>query len=365
MSSDKKFQEAEIEAEDEGIESAIDMSFSGHERNHLFANQGGVEFTDIAGVSGLDDDGDSRVFAVLDYDRDGWQDLGLVGANAPLLQLFRNQIGDQSPAEKGRFIALRFVGGNHESQPDDRWSNRDAYGASVDLLLEDGRKLYREFRCGDGFAAQNSATLVVGIGSCENVQSVTVRWPSGREGTFENVAAGTLVTAYENAAQSPSGEPFVTEAYRREIPPPERLVDKNVDGKSPRQLSWAKAVEGRIRVSTTTATWCAACRAELPQFAMLREAFLPAELELVGIPADPEDTEDKLNSYLEECKPAYRLDRSLPEEQLSELTALIVDEMGQNGLPATVVTDRRGTILQVSWGVPSISRIRELLVDQR
>ena len=54
------------------------FSFSGYERNHLFVNQDGKAFVDLSGVSGLDAVGDSRSFAVLDYNRDGWPDIGLV-----------------------------------------------------------------------------------------------------------------------------------------------------------------------------------------------------------------------------------------------------------------------------------------------
>ena len=70
------------------------VSFSGNERDHLYINVDGERFHDLAGVSGLDDPGDGRSFAVLDYDRDGWPDMAVVSANAPLFHPhFLNNIG--------------------------------------------------------------------------------------------------------------------------------------------------------------------------------------------------------------------------------------------------------------------------------
>ena len=93
-------------------------SFSGHERNHVFLNQGRADYVEVSGVSGLDHPGDSRAFAILDYDRDGWQDLALVSANAPMFQLYRNQMGERAGAVGG-MVAVRFEGGNRSSETSD------------------------------------------------------------------------------------------------------------------------------------------------------------------------------------------------------------------------------------------------------
>ncbi len=126
-------------------------SFSGHERNHVFLNQGGEDYVEVSGVSGLDHPGDSRAFAVLDYDRDGWSDLAVVNSNAPLFQLYRNQMGEREGATGG-MIAVRFEGGNRSSDANDQWSARDGYGARVLTEIGD-RTLLREHRAGEGLAA--------------------------------------------------------------------------------------------------------------------------------------------------------------------------------------------------------------------
>ena len=143
-------------------------SLSGHERNHVFLNESGSDFRDVSGLSGLDHPGDSRSFAILDYDRDGWQDLALVNANAPLLQLFRNRIGESGGS--GGMVAVRFEGGNHSGASGSGWSARDGYGARV-VVDAAGRQLVREHRSGEGLAAQNSATLLVGVGDAPAASS--------------------------------------------------------------------------------------------------------------------------------------------------------------------------------------------------
>src|SRR4029450_12926777 len=92
-------------------------------------------FVDISGLSGLDNPADSRGFAVLDYDRDGWQDIALVNANQPLFNLYHNKT--PAAGRSGAMIAIRFVGGNRTAAPTKEFSNRDGYGARVAVDLGD------------------------------------------------------------------------------------------------------------------------------------------------------------------------------------------------------------------------------------
>lgn len=189
-------------------------SHSGHERNHLFLNSEGRQFSDISGVSGLDSDGDGRAFAILDFDRDGWPDLALVNANAPLLQLFHNKMAELSESVRpAAMLAFRFVGGNASPAPSTEWSNRNGYGVMVTVELDETLSIVREHRCGEGMGAQNSATLLVGIGDRNATGRLTVRWPSGVVQELPSAPAGSLVTVYENPADSPTGAPFVVHRY--------------------------------------------------------------------------------------------------------------------------------------------------------
>jgi hypothetical protein len=180
-------------------------SYSGSERNRFFLNLGGKTFADFSTLSGADDVGDSRAWVPWDMNRDGWPDIALVNANIPSLSLYRNDLGAQFPQR--RFVAVRLEGGAHSPAPQGLFSNRDGIGARVQVEVA-GVKLRRDRQCGEGFAAQNSATLLIGIGEANKADRITVRWPSRKAQHVEDVPAGTLCVFNEargDCAQQPYG----------------------------------------------------------------------------------------------------------------------------------------------------------------
>jgi thiol-disulfide isomerase/thioredoxin len=335
-------------------------SFSGHERNHLFLNQDREDFVEVSGVSGLDHPGDSRVFGLLDYDRDGWQDIALVSANAPLFTLHRNQMGERAGA-RGGMVAVRFEGGNRSSDASDQWSNRDGYGARV--LLDIGeRTLLREHRAGDGFAAQNSATMRIGIGDAERASRLEVRWPSGKSYDTTAVLAGTLVTAYENPSASPTGAPFVLAPYGAPTPSRPLVASATMPGKSIRAAQQVlPGGRARLVMYTTMATWCVPCLDELPGLNLLKNTFTPEEFEIFGVPYDGEETLEQLQAWSDRYAPPYPILSQLDTEQREAVINGALDVLRLDGVPAAVVTDSEGEVLLVRWGPPSISEIRVLL----
>ena len=338
----------------------ISLSISGYERNRLFLGAGGSQFRDLSGVSGLDALADGRAFALTDYDRDGWQDVAAVNTNAPLLQLFRNDIAARGGT--GNAIALRFSGGNHSPEATGGFGPRDGYGAMVTVSAGE-TKLLREHRCGEGLAAQNSATMLVGIGGREAADAVEVRWPGGTVQRTGPVSAGTLLTVFENPAHSPTGEAFVPEPYLRPAPaPPAGPPRKEGAGEFLLPSQAASSRDGaELRMYTSTATWCPSCKASLPQLQALRDAFTPEELEMTGVPVDPGEGPEKLDAYAAEYRPAYRLRTDLSRELAASFSETLARTTGLDALPSTLITAADGTILLGIPGVPTISEIRSLL----
>jgi hypothetical protein len=194
------------------IEDPINQSFSGEELNRWFHNRpkqsetGQRDLIEQSMLSGLDSIADGRAFAIGDFNRDGRPDIALCNANAPVLQLFENQIESDN-----NFVALRFEGAaRSESKPDGQ-SCRDGYGAVVRLTLDDGLSIVREFRCGEGFAAQNSDTLLIGIGEAKTVEEITVSWPSGTKQVLGPIESGLLQTVAEQKGQSLSAPESYTD----------------------------------------------------------------------------------------------------------------------------------------------------------
>lgn len=338
-----------LEEGDEMIDGKLAVhSLSGHERNHFFLNKNaGEDFSDLSALSGLDSDSDSRGFVIIDYDRDGWQDLALVNSNQPLMQLFHNDIGEITPFGSG-LIAVRLIGGNDTAAASE-WSNRDGYGAMVEVTLPSGKILKREHRCGEGYSAQSSRTMIVGIGAEEGATRVLVRWPSGRTSTVEGPAEGMLVTISEKGEE---GE-FSQETYRRELVRPEAPASLK-----PR-FPLVRKTPGKIQVYTTMATWCPSCRKHLPGLAALRDE----QVALIGVPIDPEDDDEKLAVYMVENSPPYEMLKGLREpekEAVHQFLATALDDENP-GLPSSVIADGEGNVLEVLPGIPTLSQVRKWL----
>ncbi len=334
-------------------------SLNGNERNHYFANLGGRAFADVSALSGLDNPADSRGFAVLDYDRDGWQDVALVNANQPLFNLYRSEMA--ASGRRGGVVALKFVGGSRTSAPNPEFSNRDGFGARVTVDLGDLR-VVREQRCGDGWSTQNSPTLLVGVGARTNARSITVRWPSGKITTTESVPEGTLLTAWENPADAPGGQAFQRAPYRLARParpaPAESRPVFAVASADTRAKPGA-----RLRVYTTFSTGCDACHRQLALLKLLKEQLAPEGVDFVAIPVDETDDNAKLAAYNQERRPPSRLLNVAPNQRKS-IATLFTRAIGEEtAAPATVVTDASGRVVAGQAGVPTTSTLRRLLAD--
>ena len=120
---------------------------------------------------------DARGVAVSDYDGDGWVDVA-VGLNNNRPLLFHNR------ATGHYALTVRLVG-----PP----ANPTGVGARITVTHQDGHTAVREVRAGNGYFSQDSATMLFGLGTEEQAQQITVRWPDGRETTVNNILANEPV----------------------------------------------------------------------------------------------------------------------------------------------------------------------------
>ena len=77
-------------------------------------------------------------------------------------------------------------------------SNRAAIGARVTIRAA-GVKQFSEVRGGASYLSQNDLRLHFGLGTATKMESVEIRWPSGKVETLENVAADAIHTLVEGA----------------------------------------------------------------------------------------------------------------------------------------------------------------------
>ncbi len=187
-----------------------DHSWSGNERNVLFANNHDETFTDISGAAGLDCIEDSRSFALADLDGDGRLEILLKNRNAPQLRILANGmrgIGDS--------LVIRLRGTR---------SNRDAIGAAVTLTTGDLRQT-KSLQAGSGFLSQHSKELHFGIGSRTAATQATVRWPSGLIQHFDTLPKNNRIEIVEGETAF-TAKPFAqrSPAYTATVPRPTSAI---------------------------------------------------------------------------------------------------------------------------------------------
>ncbi|MDP6849690.1 MAG: ASPIC/UnbV domain-containing protein [Planctomycetota bacterium] len=360
-------------------------SFSGGESNHMWVSMGGQDFMDISGISGTSHGGDSRSFALFDYDKDGFQDMVVVNANAPYVKLFRNRIGEhQKETSAGSFIAVRFEGGNQSATPSKEFAPRDGYGAKLRVKVGE-QILLRELRCGEGLAAQNSTTLMVGLGQgVSAADSIEVTWPSGRSFSLDKkVAAGSLVTCSEKTGS------FKVQKYGK--------TKKNLSAAS-HENGHKTSKKGSVmeivgetghgadhRMYVLSYPTCSACKKAIPRLERIAEEY-GSEMAMYAVPyGSMPGTKAEWYRYVKKYDPAYEPLVDMTPEQLavmeSNLAAMGVGQLlagcGRGeycvcetpcgtepkgyGAPTTLVTDSDGNPIAAFSGVPSVSELRKTL----
>jgi thiol-disulfide isomerase/thioredoxin len=111
------------------------------------------------------------------------------------------------------------------------------------------------------------------------------------------------------------------------------------------------------------ATWCTACRSELPQLGRLRSTFSAGDLAMAAVPIDTSESRAIVEAWGAAHKPPYTLLTGLSEAQVTSVKDLVTEKLHFEAVPATFVADRDGNLVLAQWGPPTISKIRELLAS--
>jgi hypothetical protein len=220
--------------------------------NTLYHNRDGKEFEDVSWTAGLGRDSYPLVgwgTAFFDMNNDGWLDIFVANGHVypqidavpesapyrqPLLLYRNNRDGSFDEVSKQAGLAeLRpqsrrgaafgdiFNNGNIDvvtvnidgpptvlvnraHNPNHRVltkligtrSNRAAIGARV-VLRTSGVPQLGEVRAGSSYLSQNDLRLHFGLGSAKTIDSIRIRWPSGREESLNNLAADAIYTIVE------------------------------------------------------------------------------------------------------------------------------------------------------------------------
>ena len=169
-----------------------DYSWSGFERNVVYANNRDGTFSDVSGAVGLDFLEDGRAFALADFDHDGRQEALLKNRNAPQLRLLKNVVEALPPS-----IAFRLRGVQ---------CNRDAIGAAITIETKAGPQT-RRLQAGSGFLSQHSKEVFVGLGEISGAVKASIEWPSGLVQQLGELPVNHRIWVEEGVAPSRM-EPF-------------------------------------------------------------------------------------------------------------------------------------------------------------
>jgi tetratricopeptide (TPR) repeat protein len=331
-----------------------DHSWSGNERNVMFANNRDGTFSEISGAVGLDFTEDGRSFALADIDHDGRLEIILKNRNAPQLRILHNamkSIGDS--------IAFRLQGTT---------SNRDAIGTAVTLKIGELRQT-KYLQAGSGFLAQHSKELLFGIGNSPGSIDATIRWPSGITQHYEELPRNSRISLVEGTADF-TAKPFATATvYKQQASStaPESLPD-NIETwlldplKAP-GFSLPDAQGKTISLDSTRGKfallyfWSAAsslCKHQLDSLQARHAAFTAMQLTVLAINVDqPEATGQARRTFpfpvlsaTQEVAGIYNI-----------IYRYLFDRRQDLVIPAFLLLDRAGMIVKVYQGAIDPQRI--------
>jgi len=166
-----------------------------NDQTRFWRNDNG-QYVEVSNQVGITDTGEGRGLLTFDYDNDGDLDIFIVNhAGQPVL--YRNDGGNNN-----NYLRIKTVGTQ---------SNRDGIGAKITIVPDLEADLdpalgviqgtmFHEVNANSTYLAQSEITAHFGLGNLDQVDLVSIQWPSGDVQNFFNVDANQLFIATEGQA---------------------------------------------------------------------------------------------------------------------------------------------------------------------
>ena len=276
----------------------------------------GEPYVEAGHAYGLDFEHDGRAVAPVDIDGDGDLDLAILSLQGLRLAL------NQQPARP--FVRLRL-----------RAKQGHALGLGAEITLTaGGRTQVAWMHLTEGFHTQIAAEVHFGLGDLGPIESVRVRWPSGRVDTYHGIGAGARYTLAEGGGSARAAIPAWPEQTR---PRPARAFDIGLRAAGLDGPGGVIAKEGRPAVVNFWAPSCEACKRELPALGEYAKAAGDA-VQVVGVSVETEDLEGA-KAFAK--KLGLGFDLRLAND---DVVAAFFGSSGRIALPATFVFDAQGEL---------------------
>lgn len=159
----------------------FENNLSSFERNRAFLNLDGQRFLEISHLTGADSDGDGRAVVAADFRGTGQLDLVVRQTGGAPLRIYENRLPG------GNYLTVRLRGIT---------SNRLGIGARLTVRIGD-RRLYRDQFPVNSYRSQASNHVHFGLGTADQVDELTIRWPSGRTQVLRNLRGNQTLTIDE------------------------------------------------------------------------------------------------------------------------------------------------------------------------
>lgn len=178
-----------IQDENVNFDQLIDMIPSTPIPNVVYANEGGLVFTERAKEWGLGEPGYSSGASWADFDNDGDLDLVVNNVNKHA-KIFKNRSVEYL---NNQWLHVDLKG---ESP------NRYAIGASVEVWA-DRSYWYREHFLQRGYQSSVDPGMFFGLANHDTIDSLKVNWPDGRISVLKNVESSQSITVHQSKASLP------------------------------------------------------------------------------------------------------------------------------------------------------------------
>jgi thiol-disulfide isomerase/thioredoxin len=120
--------------------------------------------------------------------------------------------------------------------------------------------------------------------------------------------------------------------------PAPQLALKDVEGRTLRLSNY----KGKVVLLNFWATWCAPCRAEMPELVKWQREYKGRGLQVIGVTYPPEDVA-KVRKFIKSIKVNYPV-------AIGEKKTRALFDQGEV-LPITVVIDKKGMVYEVIQGI--------------
>jgi Flp pilus assembly protein TadD/peroxiredoxin len=358
-----------------------DSSWSGRERNVLYANNHNGTFSEVSGAGGLDFPDDSRAYVLADFDHDGRLEVILKNRNAPQLRVLHNVMKDL-----GSSVAFRLRG---------KRSNRDAIGAAVTVEAattgETPLRQTRYLQAGSGFLSQHTKELFFGVGKTETSVRATVRWPSGLNQVFERLPVNQRIEieegsphfvvkpfaaappSYTQAGETPKLEPLPTSVETWLLDPlsaPDFFLT-DLAGKT-----WEmKSFQGAFLLLNFWTTSSPVCIEQMRLLQRRQADFASSRLRVVGINVDGVNVDGtnpvslgdsgRLHSFVAKEKLSFPI--LIATQDVAGIYNIVYrylfDRRRDLALPTSFLVDEAGMIVRVYQGTLNSERLKAIVQE--